>query len=70
KQQWADQAFFESIEAEAEQIAVELRDYCVNLPDPPAERIFSEVYAEGNPVLEAQRDEFLAYHAGFAGGEH
>ncbi|KOX35121.1 pyruvate dehydrogenase [Saccharothrix sp. NRRL B-16348] len=70
KQQWADQAFFESVEAEAEQIAIELRDYCVNLPDPPAGRIFSEVYAEGNHVLEAQRDEFLAYHAGFAGGEH
>jgi len=70
KQQWADHAFFESVEAEAEQIAIELRDYCVNLPDPPAGRIFSEVYAEGNHVLEAQRDEFLAYHAGFAGGEH
>jgi pyruvate dehydrogenase E1 component alpha subunit len=40
------------------------------MPDPPAERIFSNVYAEGNPVLEAQRDEFLDYVSGFAGGEH
>ncbi|GAA3859555.1 pyruvate dehydrogenase (acetyl-transferring) E1 component subunit alpha [Saccharothrix violaceirubra] len=70
KQQWADQDFFDSVEAESEQVAIELRDKCVNLPDPSAESIFGNVYAEGNPVLEAQRDEFLAYHAGFAGGEH
>ena len=70
KQQWADSGFFESIEKESEALAVELREFCVNMPDPPPERIFSNVYAEGNPVLEAQRDEFLAYVEGFAGGEH
>ena len=70
KQQWADQAFFAEIEAEADKLAEELREFCVNMPDPPAERIFSHVYAEGNPVLEAQRDEFLDYVSGFAGGEH
>ncbi|MEU5690693.1 pyruvate dehydrogenase (acetyl-transferring) E1 component subunit alpha [Actinosynnema sp. NPDC020468] len=70
KQQWADQDFFDEVERESEALAVEIRDHCVNLPDPPAERIFQDVYAEPNPVLEAQRDEFLAYHAGFAGGEH
>jgi pyruvate dehydrogenase E1 component alpha subunit len=70
KQQWADSAFFEEIEAESEALAVELREFCVNMPDPPPERIFANVYAEGNPVLEAQRDEFLSYVEGFAGGEH
>ncbi|TWP52956.1 pyruvate dehydrogenase (acetyl-transferring) E1 component subunit alpha [Lentzea tibetensis] len=70
KQQWADQAFFAEIEAEADTLAEELREFCVNMPDPPAERIFSNVYAEGNPNLEAQRDEFLSYVSGFAGGEH
>ncbi|HWO59237.1 MAG TPA: pyruvate dehydrogenase (acetyl-transferring) E1 component subunit alpha [Umezawaea sp.] len=70
KQQWADSSFFESIEQESEALAVELREFCVNMPDPPPERIFANVYAEGNPVLEAQRDEFLAYVEGFAGGEH
>ncbi len=70
KQQWADSAYFEEIEAESEALAVELREFCVNMPDPPPERIFANVYAEGNPVLEAQRDEFLGYVSGFAGGEH
>ncbi|WP_071812605.1 pyruvate dehydrogenase (acetyl-transferring) E1 component subunit alpha [Lentzea guizhouensis] len=70
RQQWADSEFFDSIEAEADALGEELREFCTNMPDPPAERIFSNVYAEGNPNLEAQRDEFLDYVSGFAGGEH
>ncbi|MCG8924727.1 pyruvate dehydrogenase (acetyl-transferring) E1 component subunit alpha [Lentzea sp. CC55] len=70
RQQWADSEFFESVEADADQLGEELREFCTNMPDPPAERIFSNVYAEGNPNLEAQRDEFLDYVSGFAGGEH
>ena len=70
RQQWADSEFFDSVEADADELGEELREFCTNMPDPPAERIFSNVYAEGNPVLEAQRDEFLDYVSGFAGGEH
>ncbi|MBV9845147.1 MAG: pyruvate dehydrogenase (acetyl-transferring) E1 component subunit alpha [Kutzneria sp.] len=66
----ADSDFFESIQAEADVMAADMRDYCMNLPDPPAERIFSNVYAEPNPVLDAQRDEYLSYVSGFAGGDH
>ncbi|HEX7304239.1 pyruvate dehydrogenase (acetyl-transferring) E1 component subunit alpha [Lentzea sp.] len=70
RQQWADSSFFESVEADAEKLGEELREFCTNMPDPPAERIFSNVYAEGSPALDAQRDEFLDYVSGFAGGEH
>lgn len=70
RQQWADSEFFESVEADADKLGEELREFCTNMPDPPAERIFSNVYAEGSPVLDAQRDEFLDYVSGFAGGEH
>jgi pyruvate dehydrogenase E1 component alpha subunit len=70
KQQWADSAFFEGVEAEADELAAELREFCVTMPEPPAQRIFSGVYAEASPVLDAQRDEFLDYVSGFAGGEH
>lgn len=70
RQQWADSEFFDSVEADADKLGEELREFCTNMPDPPAERIFSNVYAEGNPNLEAQRDEFLDYVSGFAGGEH
>ncbi len=61
------------------QLAAELREFCANMPDPPPERIFSNVYAEPNPVLDAQRDEYLEYlpvlrriACGFEhrGGEH
>ncbi|MDX8029860.1 pyruvate dehydrogenase (acetyl-transferring) E1 component subunit alpha [Lentzea sp. BCCO 10_0856] len=70
RQQWADHDFFDSVEADADKLGEELREFCTNMPDPPAERIFSNVYAEGNPNLDAQRDEFLDYVSGFAGGEH
>jgi pyruvate dehydrogenase E1 component alpha subunit len=66
----ADQEFFDSVQAESDQLAAELREFCVNMPDPPPERIFSNVYSEPNPQLDAQRGEFLTYMAGFSGGEH
>jgi 2-oxoisovalerate dehydrogenase E1 component alpha subunit len=70
RQDMADKSFFDEVEADADQLAVDLREFCVNMPDPGPERIFSEVYAEASHVLDAQRDEYLNYAAGFAGGEH
>jgi pyruvate dehydrogenase E1 component alpha subunit len=44
------------------------------MTDPPPSRIFSNVYAEENPVLDAERDELLSYLASLedvhSGGEH
>ncbi|EHR53807.1 pyruvate dehydrogenase E1 component, alpha subunit [Saccharomonospora marina XMU15] len=64
----ADQEFFDQVQADADAFAAELRDYCFNMPDPPPERIFSEVYAEPSAALDAQREEYLAYLSGFADG--
>jgi pyruvate dehydrogenase E1 component alpha subunit len=36
------------------------------MPAPGPERIFSEVYAEPSPLLDAARDDHLAYLASFA----
>lgn len=67
----ADQAFFDQVQADSDAFAAELRDYCFNMPEPPPERIFSNVYAESTPLLDAQREEFLSYLDGFVGaGEH
>jgi pyruvate dehydrogenase E1 component alpha subunit len=72
----AEPQFFQGVAAEADELAVRLRDYCVSMPTPGPERIFSKVYAEPSPCLEAQRREFLAYHASFtdaatnSGGDH
>jgi pyruvate dehydrogenase E1 component alpha subunit len=50
-------------------MAVRLRESCANIQDPPPSRIFSNVYAEENPVLDGEREELLGYLASF-GGEH
>ncbi len=67
-----EQEFFDGVAAEADEMAARLREFCVNMPEPAPDRMFSEVYAEPSPLVEAQREEFLAYHASFAadsGGE-
>ncbi len=72
----AKQEFFDGVAAEADELAARLRDYCTSMPVPDPERIFSKVYAEPSSYLEAQREEFLAYHASFTeagrapGGRH
>ncbi len=68
----AEPEFFREVAAEADELAARLRGYCISMPSPGPERIFSEVYAEPSPPLAAQREEFLAYHASFAdvGGDH
>ncbi|MEV4600423.1 pyruvate dehydrogenase (acetyl-transferring) E1 component subunit alpha [Amycolatopsis sp. NPDC049253] len=67
----ADHGFFDQVQAEADEFATQLRDYTFNMPEPPPERIFANVYAEPSPVLDAEREEFLSYLDGFAtAGEH
>jgi 2-oxoisovalerate dehydrogenase E1 component alpha subunit len=62
----AEPEFFEGVAAESDELAVRLRDYCTSMPVPDPERIFSKVYVEPPPYLQAQREEFLAYQASFA----
>jgi pyruvate dehydrogenase E1 component alpha subunit len=56
-----EQDFFDGIQAESDTLAARLRDFCVNMPKPGPDRIFSEVYAELSPPLEAQRAEYAEY---------
>ena len=67
---WADSDYFASVDAEAEAMAVHLREGCRALPDPAPTSMFDHVYAAPHPLVEAERAEFSAYHASFAGGEH
>ncbi|MFC6239380.1 pyruvate dehydrogenase (acetyl-transferring) E1 component subunit alpha [Longivirga aurantiaca] len=66
----ADHGFFDEVEAEAEVLAVRLREGCRSLPNPAPESLFDHVYAEAHPLIESEREEFVRYHASFAGGEH
>jgi pyruvate dehydrogenase E1 component alpha subunit len=64
----ADAGFFDSVEAEADELAVRIRTGTVEMAEPPGTAIFDSVYAEPTAELEAQRAEFVEYHAGFEGG--
>ena len=70
----AEHSFFEEVQAESDELAERLREACVNIPNPPPERIFANVYAEPNPVLDAEREELMSYLASLedvhSGGEH
>jgi 2-oxoisovalerate dehydrogenase E1 component alpha subunit len=59
------QEFFDEMTAESDALAERFRRFCTEMPAPPPDRIFSEVYAEESPLVAAERDAFLAYHASF-----
>jgi 2-oxoisovalerate dehydrogenase E1 component alpha subunit len=58
--------FFAQVTEEADKLARRLREYCMSMPVPGPERIFSNIYAEASPLLDAARADYLAYHASFA----
>jgi pyruvate dehydrogenase E1 component alpha subunit len=59
------QEFFSGVQAESDALAARFREYCVNMPPPAPDRMFSQVYAEGSTTVDAQRQEYLAYHESF-----
>jgi pyruvate dehydrogenase E1 component alpha subunit len=59
--------FFDEVQAESDALAARFREHCMNMPAPAPDRMFSQVYAEGSPLLDAQRAEYLAYHESFEG---
>src|SRR5919112_808863 len=66
----ADAAFFDSVEAEGDELAARIRSGTTEMPDPPGTAMFDQVYAEQTPHLTAQQAEFEAYQASFDGGGH
>ncbi len=65
----ADPAFFEDIEAEAEQIGRHIRQACRAMPDPGPLTIFENVYAEPTSLLRSEREQYAAYLDSFTGEE-
>jgi 2-oxoisovalerate dehydrogenase E1 component alpha subunit len=56
---------FDAVQAESDELAARVREFCVEMPQPAPDRMFSQVYAEGSAAVDAQRAEFLAYHESF-----
>lgn len=63
----ADQAFFDAVATEADELAVRIREGCLSMPDPDGEAIFAHVYVEDHPLVTAEREQFRAYQASFEG---
>jgi pyruvate dehydrogenase E1 component alpha subunit len=66
----ADAGFFASVDAEGDELAARIRQGTLEMPDPPGTAIFDSVFAEQTPEIAQQREEFVAYHAGFEDGDH
>jgi 2-oxoisovalerate dehydrogenase E1 component alpha subunit len=62
----ADQAFFESIEDEADQLARHVREGCLAMPKPDPLSIFDNVYVDQVTELAEQKADFAAYLDSFA----
>jgi pyruvate dehydrogenase E1 component alpha subunit len=69
RQQLADQAFFDGVEAEAEALAVHLREGCRAMPDPAPDRMLDQVYAEPHPLVAAEQAGLAAYLDSFEDAE-
>jgi 2-oxoisovalerate dehydrogenase E1 component alpha subunit len=69
KNQFADQEFFDSIEAEAADLGRDVRKRCLEMPDPHPLEIFDHVYSEPHALLAEERAQYAAYLEGFEGSE-
>ena len=58
-------AFFAEAEAEAEDVAADLRTRIFEIPVPTPESMFDHVYSEPNPVMDEQRARLLAYEGSY-----
>ncbi|HEU5419775.1 MAG TPA: pyruvate dehydrogenase (acetyl-transferring) E1 component subunit alpha [Streptosporangiaceae bacterium] len=65
----ADMAFFDEVEAEADQVGGRVRQACLDMPDPQPLSMFDNVYTSAHGPLAAEREEFAAYLDSFAGAE-
>jgi pyruvate dehydrogenase E1 component alpha subunit len=63
----ADDDFFGTIQAEADELGHHLREGCKALPDPSPMNMFDHVYAEETEELRQQREGYAAYLETFEG---
>lgn len=64
----ADQAFFDAVAQEADELGEHLREGCKALPDPKPLDIFDHVFVEQTEELAEQKAGFAEYLASFEGG--
>jgi pyruvate dehydrogenase E1 component alpha subunit len=60
-----DEAFVARCDEEAHDLAMQLHHHIHGMEDPDPVRMFDHAYAEPHPVVDAEREEYLAYVAQF-----
>ena len=70
KQKLGDADFFGEVDEAASKLALELRERVLAMPDPQPVTMFDNVYPNGSPEVDAQRERFTAYQASFEGSDH
>jgi pyruvate dehydrogenase E1 component alpha subunit len=63
---WADDAFFDGVDAQCEERAGRLRADLRETAEPSPENIFAHIYADGHALVDEERAQFTAYQASFA----
>ncbi len=66
KSQLGAAEFFESVEAEADELAAYVRKGCLEMVDPEPLVAFDHVYAEEHPLIDAERAAYAAYLDSFS----
>jgi len=61
-------AFFEQVNAEADDYAADIRTRTLTLPNPEVGEMFAHVYSEDHPVIAEQSQWLARYHASFDEG--
>ncbi|HZW41758.1 MAG TPA: thiamine pyrophosphate-dependent dehydrogenase E1 component subunit alpha [Agromyces sp.] len=64
----ASAGFFAEVDAEAAEVAADLRRRALDLPGPTREKIFAHVYSEPHPLMTEEAAWLDAYESGFEGG--
>jgi pyruvate dehydrogenase E1 component alpha subunit len=70
KQQLADDTFFGEVDDSARDLALDLRERVLAMPDPQPVTMFDNVYPNGSPEVDLQREQFERYQASFEGSAH
>ena len=70
KQRLAGDDFFGQVDADANTVALDLRERVLAMPDPQPVTMFDNVYPGGSAEVDAQRAEFVKYQASFEGSDH
>jgi pyruvate dehydrogenase E1 component alpha subunit len=66
----ADSSFFQQVDADADALALHIREGCISLGDPEPLTIFDHVYAGGSPLLDEEREQLATYLESFEGAGH